>query len=42
VVLWAKKNISKADSEFEQWMKSHVEAVLMQEMAKLRKQVEKR
>ena len=42
VVLWAKKNISKADSEFEQWMKSHVEAVLMQEVAKLRKQVEKR
>jgi len=42
VVLWAKKNISKADSEFEQWMKSHVEAVLMKEVAKLRKEVEKR
>jgi aromatic ring-opening dioxygenase catalytic subunit (LigB family) len=42
VVLWAKKNISKADSEFEQWMKSHVEAVIMKEVAKLRKQVEKR
>jgi hypothetical protein len=42
VVLWAKKNISKADSEFEQWMKSHVEAVLMKEVAKLRKEIEKR
>jgi len=42
VVLWAKKNVSKADSEFEQWMKSHVENVLMVEVAKLRKQIEKR
>ena len=40
VFLWAKKNISKADSEFEQWLKTDVENVLLQEVAKLRKELE--